>query len=122
MNKSVNVYAFPHNPHFPHSSFSILRTFHAPHFPHSAFSILLIFHTPHFPYSSFSTLRTPHSTFSIQPKYSLQLNYCFLLARLAKLNESSKLYQIQSISTKNGNLLQSVYGLFEVTLTDVSTT
>ena len=55
-------------PHFPHSAFSTLRIFHTPHFPHSSFSTLLIFHTPHFPHSSFSTLRTPHSSFSTEPR------------------------------------------------------
>ena len=82
MNKSVNVYAFPHTPHFPHSAFSILLIFHTPRFPYSAFSILRIFHTPRFPHSALrvfhptgkaprfphSALRTPHSAFSIQPK------------------------------------------------------
>ena len=56
--------------HFPHSSFSTLRTFHTPHFPHSSLSTLRTFHTPHFPHSSFSTLlifHTPHSAFSTEP-------------------------------------------------------
>ena len=35
---------------------------------YSAFSILRIFHTPLFPYYSFSILRTPQSSFSIQPE------------------------------------------------------